>query len=154
MKKIKLTDNRDTFKPFSNPWAYELWRKHEMIHWIVDVVPMQQDVTDWKKNISPEQKNFLTQILRLFTQGDIDVASAYVNNYLPLFPQPEIRMMLLGFAAREAIHIAAYSHLLETLGFPDSTYDEFFQYKEMADKHNFFNIIFGKIKQQPARFNA
>jgi ribonucleoside-diphosphate reductase beta chain len=147
-KKVKLTDTRDSFKPFSNPWAYELWLKHEQVHWLHSVVPMQQDVTDWKKNISPEQKNFLTQILRLFTQGDIDVASAYVNNYLPLFPQPEIRMMLLGFAAREAIHIAAYSHLLETLGFPDSTYDEFFNYKEMADKHNFFNEMTGKDEKQ------
>jgi hypothetical protein len=98
---------------------------------------MQQDVYDFKKRLSPEQKNFLTQILRLFTQGDVDVASGYVNNYLPVFPQPEVRMMLLGFAAREAVHIAAYSHLLETLGFPDTTYNEFMEYKAMADKHDF-----------------
>lgn len=147
-KKLKLTDKRDSFKPFSYPWAYKLWLEHEQIHWIHSVIPMQQDVKDWKKSLTPEQKNFLTQILRLFTQGDIDVANAYVNNYLPVFPQPEIRMMLLGFAAREAIHIAAYSHLLETLGFPDTTYDDFFQYKEMADKHNFFNEVSSGTKDQ------
>ena len=39
------------------------------------------------------------------------MAGGYVKNYLPHFPQPEIRMMLMGFAAREALHIAAYSHL-------------------------------------------
>ena len=104
---------------------------------------MQQDVIDWK-NLDASKKNFLTQILRLFTQSDIDVAGGYVNNYLPIFPQPEVRMMLLGFAAREAIHIAAYSHLLETLGFPDSVYTEFMEYKEMADKHKFFEEITGK----------
>jgi ribonucleoside-diphosphate reductase beta chain len=102
---------------------------------------MQQDVYDFKKRISPGQRDFLTQILRLFTQGDVDVAAGYVNNYLPVFPQPEVRMMLLGFAAREAVHIAAYSHLLETLGFPDTTYNEFMQYKEMADKHDFVSTI-------------
>lgn len=145
-KRRKLTESRDSFKPFSYPEFYKLWLEHEQIHWIHSVVPMQQDVKDWKKNLTAGQKNFLTQILRLFTQGDIDVASAYVNNYLPVFPQPEIRMMLLGFAAREAIHIAAYSHLLETLGFPDSTYDDFFQYKEMAAKHDFFNEISSEDK--------
>jgi ribonucleoside-diphosphate reductase beta chain len=142
-KKMRLTDKRDTFKPFQHPWAYKLWLEHEQIHWIHSIVPMQQDVRDWKKRLNDQQKNFLTQILRLFTQGDIDVAGAYIDNYLPVFPQPEVRMMLLGFAAREAIHIAAYSHLMETLGFPDSVYDEFMKYKEMADKHDFFKKISG-----------
>lgn len=139
--KLKLTDNRDSFKPFVYPEFYELWKQHESIHWLHTVVSMQQDIKDWKKNLTEPQKNFLTQILRLFTQSDIDVAGAYIDNYLPVFKHPEIRMMLLGFAAREAIHIAAYSHLLESLGFPDSIYNDFLKHKEMVDKHNFFAQI-------------
>jgi ribonucleoside-diphosphate reductase beta chain len=46
-------------------------------------------------------------------------------------------MMLLGFAAREALHVAAYSHLIETLGLPDTTYNEFLAYQEMKDKHDY-----------------
>jgi ribonucleoside-diphosphate reductase beta chain len=46
-------------------------------------------------------------------------------------------MMLLGFAAREALHIAAYSHLIETLGMPDTTYSEFMEYEAMREKHNY-----------------
>ena len=140
-RKLKLTDPRDSFKPFQYPECYNLWLKHEQIHWLHSVVPMQQDIYDFKKRITPGQKNFLTQILRLFTQGDIDVAGGYINNYLPVFKHPEVRMMLLGFAAREAVHIAAYSHLLESLGFPDTTYNEFFEFKEMADKHEYVNSI-------------
>jgi len=67
-----------------------------------------------------------------------------VNNYLPYFPQPEIRMMLSGFAAREALHIAAYSHLIETLGMPESTYSEFAEYEEMAAKHDYVNDLSNK----------
>jgi len=147
-KKLKLTDHRDSFKPFHYPEFYEIWLRHESIHWLHSLVNMQQDVADWKTNLSEQQKMYLTQIFRLFTQGDIDVAGAYVNNYLPAFPQPEVRMMLLGFAAREAIHIASYSHLMETLGFPDDVYDEFFNYKEMAAKHNFFEEMTGTDKNQ------
>jgi ribonucleoside-diphosphate reductase beta chain len=98
---------------------------------------MVEDVKDWKKKLTKEEKQFLTNIFRFFTQGDIDVAGGYVKNYLPYFPQPEVRMMLLGFAAREALHIAAYSHLIETLGLPESTYNEFLEYQEMRDKHEY-----------------
>ena len=98
---------------------------------------MAEDVKDWKKKLTVEEKHFLTNIFRFFTQGDIDVAGGYVKNYLPYFKQPEVRMMLLGFAAREALHVAAYSHLIETLGLPDTTYNEFLAYQEMKDKHDY-----------------
>jgi ribonucleoside-diphosphate reductase beta chain len=98
---------------------------------------MLEDVKDWKNKLTQDEKNFLTHIFRFFTQGDIDVAGGYVKNYLPYFPQPEVRMMLLGFAAREALHIAAYSHLIETLGMPDTTYSEFLEYEAMREKHNY-----------------
>jgi len=137
-KQLKLTDERTFFKPFNYPWAYEAWLKHEQSHWLHTEVPMIEDVKDWKTKITAEQKYFLTNIFRFFTQGDIDVAGGYVNNYLPYFPQPEIRMMLSGFAAREALHIAAYSHLIETLGMPENTYQEFAEYQEMSDKHEYF----------------
>ena len=105
-KATRLTDDRTNFKPFNYPWAYDAWLKHEQAHWLHTEVPMLEDVKDWKKKLTKEEKEFLTNIFRFFTQGDIDVAGGYVKNYLPYFKQPEIRMMLLGFAAREALHIA------------------------------------------------
>lgn len=132
-----LLEDRNSFKPFNYPWAYDSWLKHEQSHWLHTEVPMLEDVKDWKTKLSAEEKNFLTNIFRFFTQGDVDVAGGYVKNYLPYFPQPEVRMMLLGFAAREALHVAAYSHLIETLGMPESTYSEFLEYKEMREKHDY-----------------
>jgi ribonucleoside-diphosphate reductase beta chain len=142
--KLRLTDERNYFKPFSYPWAYEAWLKHEQSHWIHTEVPMLEDVKDWKNRMTESEKHFLTNIFRFFTQGDIDVAGGYVKNYLPYFPQPEIRMMLSGFAAREALHIAAYSHLIETLGMPESTYNEFLEYQEMREKHDYLLEVSSK----------
>lgn len=135
--KHRLTDDRTYFKPFNYPWAYDAWLKHEQAHWLHTEVPMIEDVKDWKKKLNKNEKDFLTNIFRFFTQGDIDVAGGYVKNYLPYFPQPEIRMMLMGFAAREALHIAAYSHLIETLGLPETTYNQFLEYQAMKDKHDY-----------------
>lgn len=134
---LNLQEERTHFKPFNYPWAYNAWLKHEQSHWLHTEVPMAEDVKDWKNKLSKDEKGFLTHVFRFFTQGDIDVAGGYVSNYLPYFPQPEVRMMLLGFAAREALHIAAYSHLIETLGMPETTYSEFLAYQEMKDKHDY-----------------
>lgn len=136
--RAKLTEERDSFKPFNYPWAYDAWLKHEQAHWLHTEVPMLEDVKDWKNKLTGPQKHFLTNIFRFFTQGDVDVAGGYVKNYLPYFPQPEVRMMLMGFAAREALHVAAYSHLIETLGMPESTYADFLEYSQMRDKHEYF----------------
>jgi len=146
MKKIdlNLSENRDHFKPFYYPWAYEAWLKHEQSHWLHTEVPMLEDVKDWNKKLTQSEKTFLTNIFRFFTQGDIDVAGGYVKNYLPYFPQPEVRMMLLGFAAREALHVAAYSHLIETLGLPETMYNEFLEYQEMREKHEYVMDISAK----------
>ena len=135
--KTNLTEERSYFKPFNYPWAYDAWLKHEQSHWLHTEVPMIEDVKDWKNRLTNEEKQFLTHIFRFFTQGDIDVAGGYVRNYLPYFPQPEVRMMLSGFAAREALHIAAYSHLIETLGLPEVTYNQFLEYEAMKEKHEY-----------------
>lgn len=156
--KLKLTDQRSYFKPFSYGWAYDAFLESEKMHWLHTEVPMMDDVKDWKNKLSESEKTFLTHIFRFFTQGDIDVAGAYVNNYLPNFPQPEVRMMLSSFAARESIHIAAYSHLIETLGMPETTYNEFLQYDEMKAKHDYIESFISKdensVAQQIAVFSA
>lgn len=143
-KESNLLEDRNSFKPFNYPWAFESWLKHEQSHWLHTEVPMAEDVKQWKKTLTDGEKKFLTHIFRFFTQGDIDVAGGYVKNYLPYFKQPEVRMMLLGFAAREALHVAAYSHLIETLGLPETTYNEFLEYQEMREKHDYILDISSK----------
>jgi len=157
-KDLRLQDERPYFKPFKYPWCYEAWLKHEQSSWLHTEVPMMEDVKDWKNRLTDSEKQFLTNIFRFFTQGDVDVAGGYVTNYLPYFPQPEVRMMLCGFAAREALHVAAYSHLIETLGMPESTYNEFLEYEAMKEKHEYFMSLAGQdsktIAQQIAAFSA
>lgn len=142
--KLKLTDKRMTLKPYQYDWAWELWEKHEAIHWLPKEVPLQEDINHWKNTLTKPQKDFLLQIFRLFTQGDVNVAGAYVDNYLPVLGgHPEIRMMLLSIAAREAIHVRAYSHLIEQLGLPDKIFNEFLEYEEMASKQEYFDDMSG-----------
>jgi ribonucleoside-diphosphate reductase beta chain len=138
--KSDITQERTTFKPFKYPWAYDAWLQHEQSHWLHTEVPMSEDVKDYKK-LSANEQEFLTKILRFFVQGDLDIGSGYHDHYIPVFKQPEVRMMMSGFAGREALHVAAYAHLIETLGLPESTYNEFLQYKEMVEKHDYISNL-------------
>lgn len=108
------------------------------MHWLPEEVELRQDINDWKFNLSEPEKNLLTQLFRFFTQADVDIASGYRKEFGPLLGgHPEVAMMMSSFANREAVHIDAYSLLIETVGMPENTYKAFTEYKEMRDKHEF-----------------
>lgn len=125
------------YKPFSYPWAYEAWLQQQRIHWLPEEVPMGDDVKDWKNVLTDSEKHLLTQIFRFFTQADIEVNNCYMKHYTRVFQPTEIQMMLAAFSNMETVHIAAYSHLIDTLGMPETTYSDFLKYKEMKDKHDY-----------------
>lgn len=123
-----------TYKPFHHPWAVDLTLKHEEIHWVETEPELGDDVTDWRIKLSVEEKEFITNILRLFTQSDVAVGQNYYDFLIPVFKNNEVRNMLGSFAAREGIHQRAYALLNDTLGLPDEEYHKFLEYREMSDK--------------------
>jgi ribonucleoside-diphosphate reductase beta chain len=54
-----------------------------------------------------------------------------------VFKPIEIKMMLTAFSNMESIHVAGYSHLLDTVGMPESEYAAFMNIKAMRDKHDY-----------------
>ena len=143
MSKSRLLTANPILKPMYYPWAYEAWKTQQQLHWMPDEVPMSSDIKDWAEKLTDNEKNLLTQIFRFFTQADVEVANCYNKHYARVFGPTEVQMMLTAFANMETIHIAAYSHLLETIGMPDTEYLTFMKYKEMKDKYDYmqdFNV--------------
>lgn len=132
-----LLQERHVYKPFLYPWCYEAWLTQQRIHWLPEEVPLAQDVHDWKKKLTPAEKNLMTQIFRFFTQADVEVNNCYMKHYAQVFGPVEVQMMLAAFSNIETIHIAAYSHLLDTIGMPEVEYQAFLKYKEMKDKYDY-----------------
>lgn len=134
---MSLTQESPTYKPFRYPWCYESWLLQQQLHWLPEEVPLAEDVKDWTQNLTPEEKNLVTQIFRFFTQSDVEVNDCYHKHYSKIFKPVEVTMMLTAFSNMETIHIAAYSHLLDTIGMPETEYAAFLQYQAMRDKHDF-----------------
>jgi len=134
---MSLLDAKPVYKPFSYPWCYDAWMTQQRVHWLPEEVPLADDVKDWHNKLSEAERHLMTQIFRFFTQSDIEVNNCYMKHYSQVFKPTEVQMMLSAFSNIETVHIAAYSHLLDTIGMPQAEYSAFLQYKEMKDKYDY-----------------
>ena len=134
---MSLLEERIVYKPFLYPWAYDAWLTQQRIHWLPEEVPLAEDVKDWHKKLTGAERNLLTQIFRFFVQADVEVNNCYMKHYSQVFQPTEVQMMLAAFSNMETIHIAAYSHLLDTIGMPAAEYEAFLKYGEMKDKYDY-----------------
>lgn len=137
MNNLTVCDPKGYYKPFRYPFAFEAYKLQQQMHWTPDEVPLANDVKDWNQKLSPQERNLLTQLFRFFTTGDVDVGQAYMDKYMKVFRNEEVRMMLASFSAMEAVHAHAYSLLLDTVGMPEVEYQAFKKYEAMAAKHDY-----------------
>ena len=147
---MSLLAANHVYKPFRYPWAYEAWLTQQRIHWLPEEVPLADDVKDWNRNLSDQERNLLAQIFRFFTQSDVEVNNCYMKHYARVFKPTEVVMMLAAFSNMETVHIAAYSHLLDTIGMPEAEYAAFFRYKEMKDKYDYLQTFSSETKEDIA----
>ena len=74
-----------------------------------------------------------------------------MKHYSQVFKPTEVLMMLSAFSNTETIHIAAYSHLLDTIGMPEIEYQAFLRYKEMKDKYDYMQSFRVDSKHEIAK---
>ena len=121
------------------------------MHWLPEEVPLADDVKDWHRNLTVGERNLVTQIFRFFTQSDVEVNNCYMKHYSQVFKPTEVLMMLSAFSNIETVHIAAYSHLLDTIGMPETEYAAFRKYKEMKDKYDYMQSFRMDSKHEIAK---
>jgi len=135
--------------------AVEITKRHEESHWVEQEANVSSDVEDWKTGkVTDEQKRFIENVLRLFTQMDFNVGEGYVRKLIPKVKNNEVVGMLMSFASREWIHMRAYALLNDTLGFGEGFYNEFLEYQEMKEKHEYMIEEIGNSLQDFTEYVA
>lgn len=132
-----LLNERTYYKPFEYPQFFEYYKLQQQAHWLPTEVPMADDLVDFRTKLTAQESNLIIQVLRFFTQGDLEVQNNYNTNLSCVFKKPEINMMLTAFAAMETVHVWAYSHLNDTLGLPEVEYRAFLDYEAMRGKYEY-----------------
>ena len=116
---MSLLEERIVYKPFEYPQAFDYWMKQQQAHWLHTEVPMAQDVSDWKSNLTDSEKNLIGAILKGFAQTETVVNDYWTGLVTKWFRKPEVIAMATTFGAFETIHAEAYSLLNEQLGLDD-----------------------------------
>lgn len=152
---MSLKEKTEAYNPNQYPEIVEIWEMHEEVHWTHREVRMQEDVNQWKGgNLSHEEMALISNILKLFTQSDVNVGEMYKERLIPFFQNDKVSDLFTSFAAREAIHKNAYAHLNNTLGFDEGSYHEFLDIKEMAEKHEYMISAIGDTDEDMAEYLA
>jgi len=151
---MSLTKYSEVYTP-SYHNLVEITVKHERVHWFEHEAKLGIDVTQWKNGkITEAEKDLISNILRLFTQSDVNVGRGYYEKLIPVIKNNEARNMMGSFAAREATHQRAYALLSDTLGFGEDFYYQFLEYDEMKEKHEFMIQDIGKSQRDFAVYLA
>ena len=132
---IPMCSPTTTYKPINYQWADDYWLMQKKIHWIPEEIPFGDDAKDYA-TLPENEVALLDNILRLFTQSDVDIQDCYMTRYLPIFRDGSISRMLYTFGDMEHVHVRSYSKLLDTVGLPDSHYTSYLDIAEMRAKHD------------------
>lgn len=99
--KVSLTTYSKVYVPKYHNFI-DITTRHEKVHWTEHDAKLGADVTQWKNGkITDEEKALVSNILRLFTQSDVNVGQAYFDKLIPVIKNNEARNMMGSFAARE-----------------------------------------------------
>ena len=81
---MPLLEESKTYKPFQYPWAVDYAIASEKAHWGEWEAKLADDVAQWNNGkLTDIERNHITQILRLFTQSDVQVGTNYLESYIP-----------------------------------------------------------------------
>lgn len=148
---MSLFEYSTAYKPIFYPWAYDLAREHESIHWTEDEVELGTDVEQWRRDLTEPQRQYVAGILRMFTQADVNAAQSYYDTLLPHIKNNEVRNMLGSFACAEQVHQRAYALLNDTLGLDESEYQAFLYEPVLTAKNEFMTKNYHDMTQNLPR---
>jgi len=145
MSLLRLNTKYHTYKGTNTfyEWAYKRQELGRKMHWLADEIPLGEDVKDFY-SLPVDQQNFIKNILRLFTQNDVEAMTGYIQ-LLNVIKPTEVRMLLAVELDQEVCHVDAYSLLTDTLGFGEEFYNEFFDIPVMERKIDYLEKA--KIKK-------
>ena len=132
-KKKCLISGRAYYRPFDYPEFIEGWEKQTSMFWTVSEVNMDIDRKQFYELPKKEQQ-ILVNILRFFTQTDVEVSKGYIA-LLNVFGLFEVQAMLSSFCYMETIHVHAYAFLNDQLKLPEKLFKEFLSYKATSAKY-------------------
>lgn len=118
-----IFDKRIAFKPYEYPEVLKFREAIRLSRWDVEEYDFDDDVQDFKKRLSEEEKNVIKNTMLAISQIEAANVKTFWANVGNVLQKPEIGMTGLTMGENEVTHSLAYSHLLEVLGLNEDFQD-------------------------------
>ena len=110
---LKEVENRFTMFPIQNPEAFKMYKQAAATYWVVEDVPLGNDLKDWE-TLNDSEKHFIKHVLAFFAGSDGIVLENLAERFMNDIQHPEIRAFYGFQIAIENVHSEMYSLLIET----------------------------------------
>ena len=104
---------RTTLFPIQDDWLYKHLKKQHEVFWVVEEIPISEDLPSWEK-LKPEEQYFIKHVLGFFSISDV-IVNANLESLILELSSLELKMVYQWQCAMENVHTETYAMLLETL---------------------------------------
>ena len=115
--------------PIRYPQIWEFYKKHVASFWTAEEIDLAEDLKDWNKKLTKDERHFIKHVLAFFASADGIVLENLASRFINETTIPEARCFYGFQAAMENIHAETYSLLLDTY------------VHDKKEKQNLFNAI-------------
>lgn len=112
---LQVNDSRHTVYPVRHVEEWALYKKAIASFWTPEEISLSEDVDQYAKKLTPQERHFVSRILAFFASSDGIVAENLAANFLVEVQWPEARQFYSAQIFQEAIHAEVYSLLIDTL---------------------------------------
>ena len=126
---LKENKNRFVLFPIQHSDIWEFYKKAEASFWTAEEIDLSQDLVDWEKKMSDNEKHFIKHVLAFFAASDGIVNENLAENFVSEVQYTEAKFFYGFQIAVENIHSETYSLLIDTY------------VKNSTEKNYLFNAI-------------
>lgn len=132
-KILQESDNRFVLFPIKHDKVWSMYKTALRSFWVTEEVDLSQDVVDWEKKLTDNERHFSKHVLAFFAASDGIVNENLVVNFMQDVTIPEVRCFYGFQVAIENVHSEMYSLLIDTFIKDPSEKDKMFNAIETLD---------------------
>lgn len=132
-KILQESDNRFVLFPIKHDKIWAMYKTALRSFWVTEEVDLSQDVIDWEKKLTDNERHFVKHVLGFFAASDGIVNENLVVNFMQDVTIPEVRCFYGFQVAIENVHAEMYSLLIDTFIKDTSEKDKMFNAMETLD---------------------
>jgi len=128
--------------PFKYPWAWDYFLNANKNHWTPLDISMAQDVNDYNRKLTVEEKHVYENVLAYLTTSDVLAMRNIGLAVMEKMRAPELQIYQARQVYEEALHTWTYQHCIESIGLNQS---------EIYNRYRVVPQIHAKINMANAR---